>query len=99
MFLTPAACPVFEILATRLHQLKKSLASQLFRQVWHCLAEHLDTFFYEELILENRYNEGGAVQLKYDMTRNLFPLFAQFTDKPESYFTQYVLNIKNNLFF
>lgn len=88
MSLTPTACPMFEVLATRLHQVQKSLAAPLFKQLWHNLADKLDTFLYEELILENRYNEGGYVQLKFDMSRNLFPLFAQFTDRPESYFTK-----------
>lgn len=86
--LTSTACPMFEILATRLHQVEKCLASQLFRTFWHSVAEKLDKYFYDELILENRFNEGGSTQLKYDITRNLFPLFAQYTEKPETYFTK-----------
>lgn len=86
--LTPTACSMFEILATRLHQVQKSLSSQLFRSFWHSLAEQLDVFLYEELLLENRFNEGGAQQLKFDVMRNLFPLFAQFTDRPETYFSK-----------
>lgn len=88
--LTPSACPMFEIVGTRLHQLQKQLTSKLFRIVWRYVAQQLDTFLYEELVLENRFSEAGALQLKYDVTRNLLPLFAQFSDRPESYFTQYV---------
>ena len=40
------------------------------------------------MILENRFNEGGAAQLQFDMLRNLFPLFAQYTHKPDSYFKE-----------
>lgn len=86
--LTPTACPMFEILATRLHQVQKCLAAQLFRSFWHSVAERLDAFFYEELVLENRFNEGGATQLKFDITRNLFPLFAQYTERPDTYFNK-----------
>lgn len=90
MSLTPTACPMFEILATRLHQLQKALAVQLFRHAWHSLAERLDVFYYEDIVLKNRYNEGGAVQMKFDIIRNLYPLFAQYTERPESYFGRYV---------
>ena len=39
-----------------------------------------------QLILQNRFNNDGASQLEFDMTRNLFPLFGEFTAKPENYF-------------
>ncbi|XP_017786912.1 PREDICTED: RAD50-interacting protein 1 isoform X2 [Nicrophorus vespilloides] len=86
--LTPSACPMFEVLARRLHQLQKSLAKKLFTIVWRFVAQQLDVYLFEDLILENRFNDGGAIQLKYDMQRNLFPLFSQFSEKPENYFTQ-----------
>ncbi|XP_025836467.1 RINT1-like protein [Agrilus planipennis] len=84
--LTPSACPIFEILAIRLHQLQKKLTSKLFAATWKNLAKKLDEFFFDELVMENRFNEGGALQLKYDITRNLFPLFSQYTNSPEIYF-------------
>lgn len=88
--LTPTACPIFEILATRLHQLQKSLASKLFTIIWRSVAQQLDVFLFEDLVMDSRFSEGGALQLKFDITRNLFPLFSQFTEKPSSYFVQYV---------
>ena len=45
-------------------------------------------FIYEEVILQNNFNDGGAMQLQYDMLRNMFPLFGQFTSKPDVYFPQ-----------
>lgn len=88
--LTPTACPMFEIIGTRLHQLQKSLTTKLFKIVWRYIAQQLDTFLFEELVLENRFSEAAALQFKYDVTRNLLPLFSQFSDRPESYFTRYV---------
>jgi len=44
-----------------------------------------------QVILRNSFNEGGAVQLQFDMTRNLFTLFAAYTTKPENYFKEYDL--------
>lgn len=79
---------MFEILATNLHQLQKYLSNGLFTMAWRLIAQHIDTFLFEDFVLETRFNEGGALQLKFDVTRNLFPIFAQFTDKPDSYCSQ-----------
>ncbi|MGH0146996.1 UNVERIFIED_CONTAM: hypothetical protein FKN15_009128 [Acipenser sinensis] len=39
-----------------------------------------------QVILSNHFNEGGAAQLQFDMTRNLFPLFGHHCKRPENYF-------------
>ena len=44
-----------------------------------------------QLVLHNYFNEGGASQLKFDIEKNLFPIFAMHTTKPESYLRQFVL--------
>lgn len=41
-----------------------------------------------QVILANHFNEGGAAQLQFDMTRNLFPLFSHYCKRPENYFKQ-----------
>lgn len=43
-------------------------------------------FLFEEVVLVNHFNSGGAEQLQYDILRNLFPLFGLYINKPESYF-------------
>ncbi|KYN33382.1 RAD50-interacting protein 1, partial [Trachymyrmex septentrionalis] len=43
-------------------------------------------FLFEEVVLVNHFNNGGAEQLQYDILRNLFPLFGLYINKPESYF-------------
>ncbi|XP_018566371.1 RAD50-interacting protein 1 [Anoplophora glabripennis] len=88
--LTPSACPMFEILSKRLHQLQKSLQSKLFTYVWRSIAQQLDTYLFEDLVLDTRFSEGGALQLKFDVTRNLIPLFSQFSERPNNYFAQLI---------
>ncbi|XP_076275359.1 RAD50 interactor 1 [Rhynchophorus ferrugineus] len=88
--LTPTACPIFEVLAKRMHQLQKSLQNRLFTIVWRNIAAQLDTFLFDDLIMDNRFNDGGALQLKFDITRNLLPLFSQYTETPANYFTQII---------
>jgi hypothetical protein len=88
--LTPSACPIFEVVAKRLHQLQKTLASKLFTIFWRSIAQRLDNYLFENLVLDSRFNDGGALQLKYDVTRNLLPLFSQFSERPESYFVQLI---------
>ncbi|XP_069691163.1 RAD50-interacting protein 1 isoform X2 [Periplaneta americana] len=85
---TPSVCLMFQVLAERLHQLQELLSVPLFSTAWQTLAQHLNQFVYEEVILQNNFNEGGAMQLQYDMTRNMFPLFGQFTRKPDVHFPQ-----------
>lgn len=46
------------------------------------------TPFCWQIIMANHFNEGGAAQLQFDMTRNLFPLFSHYCKRPENYFKQ-----------
>ncbi|KAL0278155.1 UNVERIFIED_CONTAM: hypothetical protein PYX00_000058 [Menopon gallinae] len=84
--ITPSACPMFQVLINRLHQLQEILATTLFQQSWKCLATKLDQYLYEEIVAICIFNEGGAQQFTYDITRNLFPLFGQYSSKPEAHF-------------
>lgn len=84
--ITPSACPMFQVLITRLHQLQELLADSLFKQCWSTLARKLDEYLYEEMVAICVFNEGGALQFNYDITRNLFPLFGQYYNKPEVHF-------------
>ena len=49
-------------------------------------------FFYFKVILQSHFNEGGAIQLKFDLTKNLFVLFEEYTHKPDAYFKLCVLH-------
>ncbi|XP_034939158.1 RAD50-interacting protein 1 [Chelonus insularis] len=83
---TPSGCVMFEELALRLHTLHDALSLPLFNTAWRLVASQLDQYLFEGVVLDNQFNAGGAAQLKYDITRNLFPLFGLYTKKPESYF-------------
>ncbi|XP_070580995.1 RAD50-interacting protein 1-like isoform X1 [Ptychodera flava] len=84
--LSASACEMFQVLKDRLHLVKQQVCQSLFNTVWQKVAESLNMFIYEEVILGNRFNEGGAAQLQYDMTRNLFPMFGEFTQRPDNHF-------------
>ncbi|KAM4747413.1 RAD50-interacting protein 1 [Rhinophrynus dorsalis] len=86
MSLSSTACPMLLALRDRLLQLEQQLCHTLFKTVWQMLAEKLDMFIYQDIILENHFNEGGAAQFQFDMSRNLFPLFSHYCKKPENYF-------------
>lgn len=85
---TSSGCPMFEELAIQLHTLNDTLSQPIFYTAWRNIASQLDSYLFDGVILENQFNAGGAAQLKYDMTRNVFPLFGLYTKKPESYFPQ-----------
>uniref|UniRef100_A0A670Z7P9 RAD50-interacting protein 1 n=1 Tax=Pseudonaja textilis TaxID=8673 RepID=A0A670Z7P9_PSETE len=86
MSLSSSACPLLLTLRDRLLQLEQQLCYTLFKIFWQMLAEQVDLFIYQEVILANHFNEGGAAQLQFDMTRNLFPLFSHYCKRPENYF-------------
>nr|XP_033813798.1 RAD50-interacting protein 1 isoform X2 [Geotrypetes seraphini] len=86
MSLSSTACPMLLTLRDRMLQLEQQLCYSLFRIFWQMLAEKLDLFIYQEVILGNHFNEGGAAQLQFDMVRNLFPLFSHYCKRPENYF-------------
>lgn len=86
MSLSSSACPLLLTLRDRLLQLEQQLCFSLFKTFWQMLVEKLDIHIYQEIILANHFNEGGAAQLQFDMTRNLFPLFSHYCKRPENYF-------------
>ncbi|XP_013799967.1 RAD50-interacting protein 1 isoform X2 [Apteryx mantelli] len=86
MSLSSTACPMLLTLRDRLLQLEQQLCHSLFKTFWQMLAEKVDVFIYQEVILANHFNEGGAAQLQFDMSRNLFPLFSHYCKRPENYF-------------
>ncbi|XP_062990236.1 RAD50-interacting protein 1 isoform X1 [Elgaria multicarinata webbii] len=86
MSLSSTACPLLLTLRDRLLQLEQQLSYPLFQIFWQMFAEKVDLFIYQEIILANHFNEGGAAQLQFDMTRNLFPLFSHYCKRPENYF-------------
>ncbi|XP_064417524.1 RAD50-interacting protein 1 isoform X2 [Latimeria chalumnae] len=91
MSLSSTACPMLLTLRDWLLQLEQQLCHSLFKSFWQMLAEKLDLFIYQDIILANHFNEGGSAQLQFDMTRNLFPLFSHYCKRPENYFKQDVL--------
>ncbi|CAD5115923.1 DgyrCDS4853 [Dimorphilus gyrociliatus] len=83
--LSVSACETLLVLKEHLHNMNDLLNRTVFEKFWINVAEELDIYFFENLIMVNRFNEGGALQLQFDMTRNLFPLFGQYTMKPENF--------------
>ncbi|XP_038064366.1 RAD50-interacting protein 1-like isoform X2 [Patiria miniata] len=86
--LSASLCELLQTLKERLQQLRHQLCPSVFNTLWMGIAEELNKFIYEEVILGNQFNEGGSVQLQYDMTKGLFPQFGDYTQRPENYFKE-----------
>uniref|UniRef100_A0A8C8DKJ0 RAD50-interacting protein 1 n=1 Tax=Oryzias sinensis TaxID=183150 RepID=A0A8C8DKJ0_9TELE len=86
MSLSGSACPMMLCVRDRLLNLHQVLSLPLFQLVWQGLAERLDHFLYQDVVLSNHFSEGGAAQLHFDMNRNLFPLFGHYCKRPENFF-------------
>ncbi|GFW08027.1 RAD50-interacting protein 1 [Trichonephila clavipes] len=86
MEISLSAYPMLEVINCSLHSLQELLAKPLFTKMWQQIAMELNIYIFEEVILQNSFSEGGAAQLHFDMTRNLFPIFGTYTTKPENHF-------------
>ncbi|XP_022790195.1 RAD50-interacting protein 1-like [Stylophora pistillata] len=86
--LSSSACEMLLFLKGRFQILREQLASTIFSVIWKNLAKALNKFIYNEIILECHFNEGGAAQLQFDLTKNLFTLFLEYTQKPENFFKE-----------
>ncbi|XP_077355279.1 RAD50-interacting protein 1 [Festucalex cinctus] len=86
MSLSSSACPMMLCIRDSLLNLHQVLSLSLFQLAWQGLAERLDSFLYQEVVLSNHFSDGGAAQLQFDMTRNLFPLFGHYCKRPENFF-------------
>jgi len=84
--LSSTACDMFLVLKDHLATAQSQLSSIPFFNFWKTLAKKLDNFILNEIILSNHFNDGGAMQINFDITRNLIPLFGDFTTNPEAYF-------------
>ncbi|XP_068442239.1 RAD50-interacting protein 1 [Clinocottus analis] len=85
MTLSSSACPMMLCVRDRLLTLQQVLTFDLFQLAWQGLAERLNSLLYQDVILSNHFSEGGAAQLQLDMTRNLFPLFGHYCQRPENF--------------
>ncbi|RUS71090.1 hypothetical protein EGW08_021151 [Elysia chlorotica] len=84
--LSQSACEMFLVLKDHLCTMEGQLSKFLFDRFWHRLVKSIDEFIFKEVILMNHFNDGGAVQIQFDITRNLIPLFGDYTNSPDSYF-------------
>ncbi|XP_064541666.1 RINT1-like protein [Drosophila montana] len=83
--LSPSGGEMFQVLVTLLHNLERELSANLFNQTLRLMAQQIDDFMLENMVLNTRFSPAGAAQFNYDMTL-LFALFGQYTRRPELLF-------------
>ncbi|KAH3863718.1 RAD50-interacting protein 1-like [Dreissena polymorpha] len=86
--LSTSACEMLLVLKDHLLDVSELVSKPVFTHFWEKMAANLNQYIFEEVILRNKFNQGGAGQLQFDMQRNMFPLFGEYTSKPESYFKE-----------
>jgi len=84
--LSPSGGEMFQVLVTLLHNLERELSANLFNQTLRLIAHQIDDFMLESMVMNTKFTPAGAAQFNYDMTRNLFALFGQYTRRPELLF-------------
>lgn len=76
-------------MVTILHNLETELSIGIFNHTLRLIANRLDDFFIDSMIMNTKFSGGGAAQFNFDVTRNLFPLFGQYTARPHLLFKKY----------
>lgn len=80
--LSYSAGEMFQLLMSVLHDLETELSTAIFNAVLRRIAKKLDDFFVDSMIMNTKFSEGGAAQFKFDVERNLLPLFGQYSRRP-----------------
>lgn len=84
--LSATAGDMFQLMVSALHDLETELSVSLLRLVLRLVASRFDVFIIDGMIMNTRFSPGGAAQFNFDMTRNLFPLFGQYLERPQLLF-------------
>ncbi|XP_036339917.1 RINT1-like protein isoform X4 [Rhagoletis pomonella] len=84
--LSSSAGEMFQVMVTTLHNMERELSLNLFNLTLRIIANQVDDFLFDSLVMNNRFTPAGAAQFNYDMTRNLFALFGQYCRRPDLLF-------------
>ncbi|XP_037952607.1 RINT1-like protein [Teleopsis dalmanni] len=84
--LSASAGEMFQVMVTILHNLERELSSNLFTITLRLIAKQIDDYIMDYMIMNTKFNPPGAAQFNYDMTRNLFALFGQYSRRPDLLF-------------
>lgn len=82
LILSQSASEIFQVTIAILHDLESALSTKIFNSILRRIAKKLDDYFIDSMIMNTKFSEGGAAQLKFDITRNLIPLFGQYSRRP-----------------
>jgi len=77
--LSPSAAEMFISLKNLRNSMQDFLAKDVFIDILKRLALSIDDFFYEDFITRTQFNEGGAAQLDFDISRYLVPILSEFS--------------------
>jgi hypothetical protein len=76
--LTQSAADLLISLKNLLYLLKDSIAKTVFESIMKRLTVELDKFFFSDIIMQNQFNEGGVLQLDFDVKKYLMPILNEF---------------------
>ncbi|XP_066913727.1 RAD50-interacting protein 1-like [Clytia hemisphaerica] len=84
--LSSGACSLMLFIKEHLHSLEEKCYHDVFDKIWREFCYSIDELLFTEIVCECHFNEGGASQLQFDIKKNLYVLFGQYTLRVENYF-------------
>jgi hypothetical protein len=90
--LTQSAADMLVSLKNLLNLLNESLANSLFLIILKRLTIDIDKYFYEDIIKECQFNDGGSSQMAHDVNKYLLSILSQYAGsiKIETYLRRYL---------
>ena len=75
--LSQTAAEMLISLKNLLHLLHETVAKKLFETILKLISTELDKFFYEDIILQSQFNEGGVSQFEFDINKYLMLILSE----------------------
>uniref|UniRef100_A0A182Q7G6 RAD50-interacting protein 1 n=1 Tax=Anopheles farauti TaxID=69004 RepID=A0A182Q7G6_9DIPT len=86
LMVSATASEMFQTTVNLVHDMEQELSTNVFMVVVHMVGTELDQWMLSSMVMNTKFSPGGAQQFHYDMTRNLFGLFSQYTKKTQLLF-------------
>lgn len=83
---TPSSVAMFHALTGGLCALHDAVTPRLRTKALRRVADGLDAFLFEELVMQAYFSPRGVARFSLDFRRSLLPLFGQYLTKPQAHF-------------
>ncbi|VVC45233.1 Hypothetical protein CINCED_3A025352 [Cinara cedri] len=83
--ITDSGWLMYETFTESLNTLNRNLPISLFNKLWPVITDKFATYIYNDILLANIFNNGGAQHLYLDIKYKIIPIISKYTVNPNIY--------------